>query len=161
MGTFSMGRWKINQPAFFVSLRQELLKNSFGYRDKLDLDTLANQRLQSYNSNLYHMSVLVSYVIIDFWQMASATLSYSTAELHLEETRKLRNIIKNNISLGLMAPYILNYYENLVSEAVIKKTRLLYFSSSPPAALGGYGRLYDEKEIKKPDIQDGLFRQSS
>ena len=151
-GTFSLGNVKTNQPAFFVSLKQELLKNSFGYRDRLDLHTLENQKQQNYNSNIYRMSVLVSYVIIDFWQMASATLTHSTAEIHLKETQKLRNIIRNNISLGLMPAYVLNYYENLVSEAVIKQNQAYYNFSESARQLLVDMDLYEEKEIKRPEI---------
>jgi outer membrane protein TolC len=120
----SYGDPEYHRPVLFASLTQELLKNSFGYSERKrenilkNNDTIQKQLLQ------YQISTKILELIIDYWTMGVYYSSLDNARLKLQETRNVRNIIRENVRLGLAERYQLNLYNSLVanSEATTAQT---------------------------------------
>ncbi len=66
---------------------------------------------------IYQLSGLVVGIVVDYWSMVISNSELFNAELQLRETRKVRNIIADNVRLGLAEPFDLNYYNTLVAGA--------------------------------------------
>ncbi len=117
MGTFKLGDPQYHRPVLFASLKQELLKNSFGYNDRRQSEILKNAATMQKEAIIYQLSGLVVSIVVDYWSMVIANSEVHNAELQLKETRKVRNIIADNVRLGLAEPFDLNYYNTLVAGA--------------------------------------------
>ncbi len=106
-----------HQPAIFFKVEQELLKNGFGVNDRKSIALMKNTA----DIQLEYMKLQISSVtagaIIDFWQLALAKKSYDNAKIKLAETRKVRNIVSENVRLGLSESFEQNYYNALVAGA--------------------------------------------
>ncbi|MCX7677799.1 MAG: TolC family protein [Spirochaetes bacterium] len=117
MGSFKLGDPQYHRPVLFASLKQELLKNSFGYNDRRQSQILKNVAEMQKESIIYQLSGLVVGIVVDYWNMVIANSEVHNAELQLKETKKVRNIIADNVRLGLAEPFDLNYYNTLVAGA--------------------------------------------
>jgi outer membrane protein TolC len=117
MGTFSLGDPQYHRPVLFASLKQELLKNSFGYNDRRQSKILKNAAIMQKEAIIYQLSGLVVGIVVEYWSMVISNAELFNAELQLRETKKVRNIIADNVRIGLAEPFDLNYYNTLVSGA--------------------------------------------
>lgn len=117
MGTFKLGDPQYHRPVLFASLKQELLKNSFGYNDRRQSEILKNAATMQKEAIIYQLSGLVVGIVVDYWSMVIANSELHNAELQLRETKKVRNIIADNVRIGLAEPFDLNYYNTLVAGA--------------------------------------------
>lgn len=109
-----------HQPAVFVSVQQELMKNFLGYTDRRQLEMLQNIGKIEREIQIYMLSGLVVEVVMDFWDLLIKISTLENAKLEVDETRKVRNIIRNNINIGLSESFQLNFYNTLVSGAEAK-----------------------------------------
>jgi outer membrane protein TolC len=114
---------KAYNPVVFVSLEQELLKNSFGYNDRKQEQILKNAVQMQKDEILYGLSLVVTGVIIDYWNIIVYKTQLDNAILLLNETRKVRRIIADNVSIGLAEQFELNYWNSLIaaSEASVSQ----------------------------------------
>ncbi len=108
-------RSKYYSPEVFVSLQQELFKNSFGYIDRRLLKI--NKNISQINREylLFQLSGLVIEAVLDYWTVIIHMSALDNAELQLKETHRLRSIITENVRLGLAEEFELNYYNTLVA----------------------------------------------
>ena len=113
----TFGDPQYHRPILFASLKQELLKNSFGYSDRRQSEILKNAAKMQKDAIIYQLSGLVVGIVVDYWSMVISNSELFNAELQLRETRKVRNIISENVRLGLAEPFDLNYYNTLVAGA--------------------------------------------
>ncbi len=98
------------QPAFFLSVQQELLKNVLGYQERRQETIFKNHSAIINETIIYQTSMLTIDAVINAWQLALFNSAYSNAKLKLKETQKVRRIIRSNIQIGLNERYDLNYW---------------------------------------------------
>lgn len=104
-------------PSVQVSVQQELLKNSFGYLDRLQDERFEDEASENRRLIIDQLSGLVVQALIDYWQVSVNTQEVTNATSELESTRQVRNIIARNIRLGLNENFELNQYNALVAGA--------------------------------------------
>ncbi|HOO70820.1 MAG TPA: TolC family protein [Spirochaetota bacterium] len=104
-------------PVFFVKVEQELLKNVIGYSDRRTekITRIASDMQKDYI--LYMLSQVVVGVIADYWNVVTQKTKLSNADLQVQETRKVRDIIARNVRMGLLDNFNLNFYNAMVSGA--------------------------------------------
>jgi len=88
----SFGATEYHQPVMFVSIQQELLKNSFGYNERRQEDILRNVGKIQREMILFNLSGLVVGAVVDYWTLIISISGLENAELQLRETKKVRNI---------------------------------------------------------------------
>lgn len=113
---------KTNVPALFFKVEQQLLKNGFGINDRKTEAILKNAAITQREVMKLQMSGAAAELIINLWQLSMASESYQNAKIKLNETVKVRNIVRENVRLGLSENFELNYYNALVSGAQITRT---------------------------------------
>ncbi len=106
-----------NNPVFFVSIQQELLKNFLGHNDRRLEKQLKNASIMQKEQVVTMLSMVLVGVIADYWNLAVNKIKVDNAELNLKETQKVRNIIVRNVRLGLADGFNINYYNMLVAGA--------------------------------------------
>ncbi|MCL1833680.1 MAG: TolC family protein [Leptospirales bacterium] len=109
------GPGKTYNPVLFVSLEQELLKNSFGYNDRKLEEILKNAALMQKDEIIFNLSLVVVGVVVDYWNIIVKKTQLDNARLMLQETRKVRNIVSDNTRIGLAEQYELNYWNSLIA----------------------------------------------
>jgi len=104
-----------HNPVAFASIEQELLKNSFGYNDRRQLQILKNSSAMQRDATIYNLSLVVVSVIVDYWNVIINKTSMDNAELLLQETKRVRKIVSDNVKLGLSEQFELNFWNLRVS----------------------------------------------
>ena len=104
-------------PSVQLSVQQELLKNSFGYLDRLQDDRFEDEASENRRLIIDQLSGLVVQALVDYWQVSVNIEEVTNATSELESTRQVRNIIARNIRLGLNENFELNQYNALVAGA--------------------------------------------
>lgn len=104
-------------PSLQVSVRQELLKNSFGYLDRLNDEKSYDESLESRRLIIDQLSGIVVQALIDYWQVGVNEQEVINSKSELESTIQVRDIIRRNIRLGLNENFELNQYNSLVAAA--------------------------------------------
>jgi hypothetical protein len=119
---------KAYNPVLYVSLEQELLKNAFGYNDRKQEKILQNAGQMQKDEIIYGLSLVVVGVIVDYWNVIIYKTQLDNSNLMLQETRKVRRIIADNVKLGLAEQFELNYWNSLIasSEASVAKAEQNY-----------------------------------
>ena len=107
--SFSLGESAYHQPIFYVSLQQDLLKNSFGMSERETLDILENQGRMQKQTAIFMLSGLVTKTLIDFWSVSLRKQSLLNARTLRDETQLLRDIVAENARLGTAESYNVNY----------------------------------------------------
>ncbi|MCP4136654.1 MAG: TolC family protein [bacterium] len=110
-----------HRPVLFVSIQQELLKNMFGYSERRQEQILKNAATMQRDYILFMLSGVVVNVIVDYWTLVVQKSALENATLQLKETRIVRNIIAQNVRLGLAERYMLNSYNSMVAAAEASK----------------------------------------
>ena len=114
---------KTNNPVIFLSLEQELLKNSFGYNDRNQEKILKNTTLAQKDSIIYGLSLVVVGVIVDYWNVIISKTHLDNSTMMLQETKKVRRIILDNVNLGLAEQYEMNYWNSQIATSEASLTR--------------------------------------
>ncbi|MFW6365804.1 MAG: TolC family protein [Spirochaetota bacterium] len=109
------------QPSVYLMVEQQLLKNGFGVNDRKMTELLENSADINRESVKAQMSGAAASLIISFWELALARESRTNAQIKLSETIKVRNIVSENVKLGLAENFDLNYYNALVAGARISR----------------------------------------
>jgi len=112
-----MGPNQYNMPVLFVGVQQELLKNGFGYNERRQAKILKNVGKMQKDQIVSMLSMVVVGVIADYWTVVLNKTQLDNAELQLQETKKVRNIVVRNVNLGLADGFNVNYYNLLVAGA--------------------------------------------
>ena len=112
---------KLHTTNLGIVLRQELLRNAFGYNSRRS-EKIQQSKAQIQRQNLiYNMSTLVVNTMLDFWQLAIAQENIRTSRRLLENTRNVRAITIGKRRLGLAESFETKQWDALLSQA---KTRL-------------------------------------
>jgi len=119
---------KTSTPVLFVSLEQELLKNAFGYNERKQEKILKNSSLMQKDQIIYGLSLVVVSVIVDYWNVIVNKTQLDNSITMLEETKKVRRIVADNVKLGLAEQFELNYWNSLIatSEASVSHAEQNY-----------------------------------
>ncbi len=117
MGEIAFGDPEYHRPIMFIRLQQELLKNFFGYSEKRQQEILRNTGTMQRDTLIYQLSGLVIEAVVDYWTVIVNISNLDNAELQLRETKNVRNIMAQNVRLGLAERFDLNYYNTLVAGA--------------------------------------------
>lgn len=122
---------KAYNPVLYVTLEQELLKNAFGYNDRKLEKILQNTTQMQKDEIIYGLSLVVVGVIVDYWNVIIYKTRLDNSILMLQETRKVRRIIADNVKLGLAEQFELNYWNSLIatSEALVSQSEQMYRDS--------------------------------
>ncbi len=113
----TLGQPVYHQPVMFASVKQELLRNAFGFGERREQEILKNQGKMQRDSTVYLLAGLVVGVVVDYWTVIINGAALENAELQLRETKRVRNIIAANVRIGLADAYDLNYYNTLVANS--------------------------------------------
>lgn len=111
---------KVNSPALFVSLQQELLNNAFGINDRKMDQIMKNAMTMQKEAINFQLSLIVMGVIGEYWTVVMDRVAMENAELQVEETKKVRDIAARNTQYGLISDYNLNMYDAMLAGARAK-----------------------------------------
>jgi outer membrane protein TolC len=107
----------ITGPSVFATIEQELLKNCFGYGDRRQKKILKNISEAQKEARLYSMSLIALVVVTDYWNVVIAGNRLDNAKLMLAETKKVRKIVSDKVSIGLSEKFEINYWNSLVASS--------------------------------------------
>lgn len=121
----------VHSPQIFLSVSQQLLKNSFGINDRQIEDILKKQMVSDVMTAKYQLSQLIAGVVSDYWTASVAYRDLCDTEIELNVYKMVRNKLKENVGLGLVEPYTLNQFNALVyvSEIKLDQARYNYYDS--------------------------------
>jgi len=155
-----------HKPSLFINVQQELLKNAFGYTDRMQEKILKNGIEMQRNVIVNQLSALVAGALVDYWAVAVRKSAVDNARLELESNRQVRAIIAQNVGIGMAESYDLNQYNALVAsaetmlemaeqeyrDAVRKFLRIV--NLPPDSKLEGMTKLSDE--LPALDVEESL-----
>ncbi len=104
-------------PVIFASIEQELLQNSFGYNERREQQILKDSAEMQRKAIIYQLSLVVVNVIVEYWNVIVNKTELDNAQLMLQETKKVRRIVSDNVKLGLAEQFELNLWNSLVASA--------------------------------------------
>ena len=148
----SLAQPPLHTAALSVTLRQELLRNGFGYNSRRR-DRIANIRtaINASRAELVTTEILVD-TLIRCWNLALADSSLATADRLLRNTKRVRGITAQKTRLGLADRLENNQWSALVNQAEInlrevrlnrlEQSRTLARSLGIESDLDIQGRLY-------------------
>jgi outer membrane protein TolC len=106
--------------ALTLMLRQELVKNSFGYTQRR-INDIANNNAQIRRlETVLQLSQLVVKTMIDYWQLAIAEENIGTLKVMRDNTVNIRNITMAKQRIGLAESFEIHQWNALVSGADIR-----------------------------------------
>lgn len=108
------------EPSLYVTLQQELLRNSFGINERREEEVLRiNAKIQR-EALIDELSGLVIQALIDYWQVTIEKKALENAQKELDSASYVRSIIARNVRLGISENYELNQYNSIVASAESK-----------------------------------------
>ncbi len=109
-----------------IILRQELVKNAFGYSQRRLNRIARNNSKILYENLVYSLSQLIVKTMVDYWTLAIAEENVKTAEVLLSNTRRIRSITIRKRRIGLAEGFEVNQWNALVSsfDAQLKNAQL-------------------------------------
>jgi len=115
-----------HSPAFYVQVKQDLLKNSFGYTDQLQNEILKNVSKSKQIAAEYQLSGLIVGCMIDYWTVAENQKKLASTERELTTYKKIYKAVEANVSMGLYDTYNLYQFNALIagSEAKLSMVQL-------------------------------------
>ncbi len=113
---------KLAQPplhtgALTLTLRQELLKNAFGYSQRRLNDIYRNKSVIQREELTQQLAQLVVKTMVDYWSLAIAEENVRTFDLLLSNTRNIRDITIGKANLGLAEGFEINQWSALTAQA--------------------------------------------
>ncbi len=112
-------------------IKQELLKNGFGYSDQLQDEMLTNVSKSKKIASEYQLSGLIVGCIIDYWSIAENQKKLASTERELSAYKQIYKAVESNVSMGLYDKYNLYQFNALIagSEAKLASFELRYNKS--------------------------------
>lgn len=113
----SLAQPPLHTAAVAFTLRQELLRNAFGYSERR-LDEIARNQSRSavYAAELA-LSELTATTLTDFWNYALAEDNLAAAESLLQNAESLRRLTVQKTALGLADPWELHQWTALAEQS--------------------------------------------
>ncbi|MFH0975781.1 MAG: TolC family protein [Spirochaetota bacterium] len=109
-----------HKPSFFINLKQELLKNAFGYNERTERELKTNTAMMQRAAIVDKLTGLVLNALVDYWSLAVKKSAMENADIELKSDKEVRDIIARNSQYGLAESYDLNQYNALVAGAETK-----------------------------------------
>lgn len=106
-----------HKPSFFISVQQELLKNSFGASDRRMMRLLEGKYEIERDALINQLSGLVVETLVQYWQVVIEKNAVANAEHAKESTKQIRDIVARNTRIGLAESFDLNQYNSLLFAA--------------------------------------------
>lgn len=137
-------------------LRQELLKNAFGYNQRRVNDINRNNAAIQRQNLVYELTGLVVSTMVEYWQLSIAEENVRTSEELLSNTRNIRGITIQKRGIGLAESFEVNQFNALLAQAearldIVKLDRnskrrslLRVMNLDPELALAGSSELITE-----------------
>ena len=107
-------------------LRQELLRNGFGYVDRRK-NKIEKNKIQIMRKNLIHrLNLLIVNTIIDFWNIVVKEKNVETTQKLLKNTQNIYKITYRKRRLGLSEKFEIKQWEALVenTKSTLEQTKL-------------------------------------
>jgi outer membrane protein TolC len=98
-------------------LRQELLKNAFGYNQRRLNDIYRNNAAIQRQNLVYELTGLVVSTMVEYWQLSIAEENVRTSEELLRNTRNIRGITVQKQGIGLAESFEVNQFNALLAQA--------------------------------------------
>lgn len=142
--------------ALTLVLRQELVRNGFGYTQRRLNEIMQNNAEMQRLRTVDQLSQLVVKTMIDYWQLAIADENVQTLVLLLDNTKKIRNLTIRKQNIGLSESFEVNQWNALVASSEIrlnaaklerntaKNSLLRVLNLDPDLELNGTTELYEE-----------------
>lgn len=111
--------------ALSVLLRQELLKNSFGYSQRRINDIARNNARIKREELTFQLSQLVVKAMVDYWNLSISEENVMTSELLYNNTTNIRDITLRKTGIGLAEPFEVNQWNALVAQAETNRQRAM------------------------------------
>ena len=102
--------------ALKLVLRQELVKNAFGYSQRRLNQIARNNSVIQRETLILTFSNLIVKTMVDYWSLAIAEENVKTAEILLKNTRNIRAITIRKRRLGLAESFEVNQWNALVAQ---------------------------------------------
>lgn len=156
----SIGLGSLSQPplhtaALSVTLRQELLKNAFGYNERRRLRGARIGSLIEKDNNALAMSTVIVSALVDYWNLAVADRNLESARALLTNTQNVRGITARKARLGLADRFELYQWNSLVHQATTALNQAKLERKVQAAALARSLGLEQEIEsIEAPALAD-------
>ncbi len=109
-----------HNPVLFVSLQQELLKNAFGYSERIQSKTLSSVAEMRRREIKSQLSALIVGALIDYWDVTIQKSAVENARAELQSNLNVRKIINENTKYGLMDVYSLYQFNAIVAGSETK-----------------------------------------
>jgi len=151
----SLAQPPLHTEALTLVLRQELLKNAFGYNLRR-LNEIARNRSSILRQDLiYQLSQLVVKTMVDYWTLAITEENVKTTEILLQNTQNIRGITMAKRNIGLAEAFEVNQWnalavqaENQLNAAILdrnsrRRDLLRVMNLSPELELSGATELFD------------------
>ncbi len=100
-----------------IVLRQELLKNTFGYASRKNTQIKQNQKHILQQERTYRLYSLVVGAMVDFWHFSVARENVNTAKRLLKNIRNVRSITVRKRRLGLSEKFEINQWNAFIFSA--------------------------------------------
>ncbi len=98
-------------------LRQELLKNAFGYSQRRLNDINRNLAAIQRQDLVYELTGLVVQTMVEYWQLSIAEENVRTAEELFKNTRNIRGITIQKRRIGTAESFEVNQFNALLAQA--------------------------------------------
>lgn len=118
--TLSEPQPQYHQPSMFISIQQELLKNSFGINDRKTKKLLKNAKIMRREAIINQLSGLIVKALSDYWNVTIQKSAVDIAELELKSTKNVRAVVYRNVRYGMSERFEINQYNALVAAAEMK-----------------------------------------
>lgn len=107
----------VHQGAVSVGLKQELLKNAFGYNQRR-INSINKNNAKILRENLiFQLTSIVVDALINYWNLSIADEQLKTSKLLLQNTKNIRTITIRKRNIGLAESFEVNQWNALVSSA--------------------------------------------
>ena len=118
----SLAQPPLHTGALTVALRQELLKNTFGYNQRRMNEVARNNSLIKRQEVTYQLSQLVVQAMIDYWLLAIAEENMKTSQVLLDNSKNIRNITIRKQGIGLAEAFEINQWDAIVANSESRKS---------------------------------------
>lgn len=118
----SLAQPPLHTGALTVILRQELLKNSFGYNQRRMNEIARNNALMRRHEVTFQLSQLVVQAMVDYWQLSIAEENLATTTLLLDNTKNIRNITIRKQGIGLAEAFEIQQWNAIVANSEMRNS---------------------------------------
>ncbi|MDH5654823.1 MAG: TolC family protein [Spirochaetia bacterium] len=116
----SLAQPPLHTGALTVVLRQELLKNSFGYNQRRMNEISRNNALMRKHDVSFQLGQLIVQAMVEYWQLAIADENLETSRVLLDNTKNIRNITIRKRGIGLAETFEINQWNAIVANSEIR-----------------------------------------